>query len=695
MTLPIIPPVVMLMEWCSKKRCALTSSAHRVVAATLVAVCLGFTANRGEAQEAKPDISNLSLDSLTSMEITSVSRKEQKLTEAAAAIFVITNEDIRRSGLTSVAELLRTVPGLDVAEIDANKWPITARGFGERYPDKMLVLLDGRTLYSPLTSGVSWDVQETLLQDIDRIEVIRGPGATLWGSNAVNGVVNIITKGARDTQGGLLEGNFANADRNGGAVRYGGAIGSKGHYRVFAKYFDRDGSPTTDGHPASDKWNDLRGGFRSDWNLSSKTTATLQGDVYRGRAGTTVLGIISLPDALNGDFMDQTITTGGNVLGRWSRNSEHLDTTVQGYFDLANRDETGVLGEFRRAFDIDFVQDFHPESRHDFTWGADFRYSEDRTVGSMNISFNPVGRNTSLYGLFGQDVLSLASNKLKLTLGTKLEHSFYDGFSLQPNLRMVYVPSGHASTWIAISRASESSSRTDADSRSNHDAQFNSTGILTVASDFGSLGIPTEDVVAYEAGSRFQPNHFLALDLVTFYNSYTNRHTHEPGTPYFEGLISSKLLVLPTYTASNIYGETQGIEMLARAQPTHNWELSGSYTLFQIHLHRKSSSQDFDTIAECEGSTPTHKFQLHSLLTLPHKLEVDSSVFYVGRIAGPEISGYTRLDVRAGWKPRSNVEISAGGRNLLQARHAEFGSGELVEAMPVGRTAYVKATWSF
>ena len=637
----------------------------------------------------------MSLESLSSTEITSMSRKEQPLTGSAGAVFVISSEDIRRSGLRNIAELLRTVPGMDVAEIDANKWSVTTRGFGERFPDKTLVMLDGRTLNSPLTSGVNWDVQETVLEDVDRIEVIRGPGATLWGANAVNGVVNIITKDAKATQGALIVGNAATQGRRSAATRYGGAIGPNGHYRIFAQDFDRDGSHTPSGGDAPDAWHDLRAGFRADFSISDVTNLMVQGDLYRGRVGTTVPGLLSLWPPLSGLAIDKTITTGGDVLGRWTRVSDHVDTTVQGYFDLADRNETGVLGEYRRTFDLDIVQHYHSGERHDLIYGGDFRYDADRTVGSLDVSFNPASRSTQLYGVFGQDEIALIPNQLNLTLGTKLEHNYYSGFALQPNSRIIWIASEQTSAWIAISRASESSSRTDADSRTNDSASLGTDGILTLNSTFGTKHLPPENVTAYELGSRFQASQRLTFDLATFYNHYTNRHTSEPGIPFFEDNPSPRHLVVPSITASNISGETHGLELLVKTRPTSRWELSASYTLLEIHLHQSATSLDFATAPESENSSPRNQFQIHSFLNLPHRFDFDSALYYVGQLTGPGVKAYTRLDLRAGWRPNSAFEFSAGGSNLLQSEHYEFGSGDLVQAEPVGRSAYLRATWRF
>lgn len=663
----------------------------------LIGLFLGPLSTALTAQQQKPDLSSLSLESLSSIEITSVSRKEQKISDAAGAIYVITSEDIRRSGLSNIPELLRTVPGLNVAEIDANKWAITSRGFNERFADKMLVLMDGRTLYTPLTSGVNWDVQEMMLEDVERIEVIRGPGATLWGANAVNGVVNIITKQAKDTQAAVVTGRWGYQDASSGAARYGGTIGSMGYYRVFGKYLDRDGTREHSGGVAPDSWHDLRGGFRTDLDISGRAKLTVQGDLYRGRVGQTVPGVISILPPLNGTFIDKTGTTGGDVIGRWTGSYGHVETTVQGYFDLANRDQPALLGEFRHTFDLELVQRYHAGERQDLIWGSDFRYAADRTIGSQNISFSPASRSTQLYGVFGQDEITLIPDRLKLTLGSKIEHNYYSGYALQPNFRAIWIPNKSSSTWLAISRASESSSRTDAEIRTNSDATQSADGTPTLVSDFGSPHLPPENVTAYEFGSRFQAHQELTFDLATFYNYYTNRHTHEPGTPFLEdGLVpSGPVLVLPTYVASNISGETHGLELLAKTHPARMWNLSGSYTLLQMHLHQRSSSLDLTSAKEQEGSSPRHQFQIHSLLNLPHKLEFDTALYYVGKLVGPGINGYTRLDLRTGWRPSSAFEISAGGRNLLQPEHYEFGSGDLVQAEPVERSAYVKVTWHF
>jgi iron complex outermembrane recepter protein len=640
------------------------------------------------------DISELSLDTLASTDITSVSRKSQHLFQAAAAVFVITQEDLRRSGLNSIPEALRLVPGLDVAQIDANKWAITSRGFNERFADKMLVLMDGRAATTPLSSGVYWDVQDTTLADIDRIEVIRGPGATLWGANAVNGVVNIITKKAKDTQGCLLT---ASGGNQGGstAVRCGAKAGKRGAYRIFMKYVNRDAFTDPSGGEAFDDWHALRAGFRADWDLSGGDDLTVQGDIYKGNEGQTVLGMLSLSPPAFGTFNDRTNTSGGNVLVRWHHvSSARLETTAQAYFDATDRNQLGVLGETRRTIDFEFEQHFASGSRHDLVWGGDFRDTPDHTVGSLNISFNPVSRTTQLYGAFFQDEITLLPDRLKITLGSKLEHNYFSGFAVQPNVRLLWELGPKYAVWSAISRASENSSRFDADIRLNQNAFVGTNGTVNLVSSFGSPGLPPENVVAYELGQRTQVGKHVSLDLALFYNHYTNRHTQEPAAPFLESSPAPLHIVLPTVTMSKISGETHGLELSAKWNVVSHWSVTSSYSFFATHLHA-IDSLDVSTAPDTEGSSPRHEFQIHSQLDLRHHFQFDTSAFYVDRLAGPHVPAYTRVDARLGWQGGESWEISGGLQNLLTPRHFEFGSGDLVEATEVGRSAYARVTWKF
>lgn len=662
----------------------------------LWSLCVVGMASSFSAAQSTPavDVSQLSLDTLAATEITSVSRKEERLFQAAAAVFVITQEDIRRSGLNSIPEALRLAPGIDVAQIDANKWAITSRGFNERFADKMLVLIDGRAVVTPLSSGVYWDVQDTVLSDIDRIEVVRGPGATLWGANAVNGVINIITKKAKETQGCLVRLSAGNQGES-SAVRCGAKAGARGAYRIFAKYINRDAFAKSSGREAADDWDTLRAGARADWDLSGKDDLTISGDIYKGSEGQTVLGLISLSPPAVGTFNDRTNFSGGNAMVKWHRaSSARFDTTVQAYFDSTDRSQLGVLGEYRHTIDLEFEQHFAPGNRHDLVWGLDFRGTADRTVGSLNISFNPAKRATQLYGAFIQDDIMLVPDRLKIILGSKLEHNYFSGFAAQPNVRLLWETNPKYTVWGAISRASENSSRFDADIRLNRDAFVDSNGTLNLVSSFGATGLPPENVVAYELGERSQVGKHISLDLALFYNHYTNRHTQEPAAPFVETDPQPTHIVLPTITESKISGESHGLELSAKCQLVHYWSLTSSYSFFASHLHA-INSLDVSTAPDTERNSPHHEFQVHSRLDLSHHLEFDASAYYVGRLAGPPVLAYTRVDSRLGWRGGESWEISGVLQNLLSPRHYEFGSGDLVEATQVGRSAYANVIWKF
>jgi iron complex outermembrane recepter protein len=648
------------------------------------------------AQQEKPDLSDLSLDTLANAEITSVSRKEEKLSQAAAAVFVITQEDIRRSGLSSIPELLRMVPGITVAQINASTWAITARGFNEVLADKLLVLIDGRTVFDPLSSGVYWDVQDVILEDIERIEVIRGPGATLWGANAVNGVVNIITKKAKDTQGGLVSGSAGSQDGEIALTRYGGPIGDRGNYRVFAKYLHQDAFTDSQGNESNDDWHLVHSGFRADMTLSSRDDLTIQGDLYQGNEGQSVPGLLSLSPPSTGNFDSRTDLNGGDLLGRWHRaSSERLDTTVQMYYERDVRNETDVLAETRRTIDLDFAQHFRAGTRHDLLWGGDYRYSSDDTRGTLNLSFDPTAQATNLFGAFLQDEITVVPERLMLTVGAKLEHNYYSGFALQPNARALWNVRPHYAIWVAVSRASENSSRFDADIRVNENAVTGPNGVPTLISSFGTPHLPPESVAAYQVGVRGQVSKRLTFDIATFYNHYTDRHTQELGVTFFEADPPPEHLVIPTITRSNISGETHGVEAFGQLKLASFWMVSVGYSLFEIHLHAAPGSQDFETASESEGSTPRHAYQVRSQINLPHRLEFDSAVYYTGTLVGPELPSYARVDTRLGWHLTEHLETSVGVQNLLDPRHYEFGSGGFVNATQVGRNGYGKLTWRF
>ena len=670
----------------------------RVLYACLIGamIILGRAPLSAQDPPSTPDLTTVSLEELMNVKVTSVSKKEEKLFQTAAAIYVITEEDIRRSGLSNLPELLRLAPGLQVARIDGNKWAISARGFNGRFANKLLVLIDGRSIYSSETSGVYWEEQNLPLENIERIEIIRGPGGTLWGANAVNGVINIITKRAQETQGGRITAGGGSEESGFGCVQYGGKIGNRAYYRAHAKYLNRTGLVDASGRNTHDWQHTLSGGWRLDWEPSESDTLSVHGDIYDTvlRETSLVLSPVALfapPTLTPGEF------TGGNALARWRHVfSERSDMALQVYFNRA-RQEIRDLGQRFDTFDFDFQHHLALGRRQDLLYGLGYRLIVDQTSSNSGtpIQYVPKGKSIQIFSGFVQDALTLVKDRLKLTIGSKLERHDYTGFELQPSARLLWTPSAHQTVWAAISRAVRTPARYDQDLRSNFRASSDADGTPIEIIAFGDSRTTSEVLHAYEFGYRVQPDKKLLLDIAAFYNLYDRLITIEPDQPFFQIDPQPPRLVLP-YRFSNLgRGESYGLEATANLGLTRRWRLQGSYSFLRMQLHHDAASQD--TVSEGdEGLNPQHQFQFHSYLTLPHNLEMDSSLYHVSRLPNAGIPGYTRLDLRFGWKVREGIELSLGLQNLLDHRHPEFDRIDvLVTTSQAKRSIYGKATWHF
>ncbi len=434
---------------CDRLRKRRISYAKRFLVTALAAVFVTTTV-WGDAGQDAPDVTAMSVEDLMNIQVTSVSKRTQRLADAAAAVFVITQEDIARSGARNIPETLRMVPGLEVARIDENKWAIGSRGFNGRFADKLLVLIDGRSVYTPLFSGVYWDVQDVPLENVDRIEVIRGPGATLWGANAVDGVINIITKPAKETQSGLVKVEGGDEQLTADTVRYGNRIGDKGYYRAYVKYFDWASNEALNRQNAFDGWHEIRGGFRSDWTLSHKDSLTFQGDTYNSREGETItLPALTFP--YSSTFGNVGNYSGGNLLGRWTHNSgNNSNFSLQAYFDRTNYSDNFLFDDHESVFDVDFQHDFHVGSRNEIVWGAGYRSIQDRNVSSPTVSVTPSHAQYNQFSTFVQDEVSFLDSRLRVTVGSKFEHNAFTGWEFEPNVRFLGNLSKKQSVWAAI-----------------------------------------------------------------------------------------------------------------------------------------------------------------------------------------------------------------------------------------------------
>ena len=645
-----------------------------------------------------PDLAELSLEDLTRLQVTSVSKKAEPLQHAPAAVYVITGEEIRRSGVTSIPDALRLAPGVQVARINAHDWAISARGFNDLYANKLLVLIDGRSVYTPLFAGVYWDVQDVMLEDIERIEVIRGPGATLWGANAVNGVINITTKSSKLTQGALVTAGYGTEEQGFGAVRYGGPLGDHGSYRLYGKFFNRDDSILANGDDANDRWESLRGGFRTDWEPSEQDSFTLQGDAYSNREHQTF-------DLLTPVFPFSSMQNlvgrqeGGNALGRWVHTfSPDSELRLQAYYDRTSR-QNDFFNEDRDTADVEAQYRFPVLEWNDVVVGAGYRYSDSYNLRSnFTLWFTPPERETHIFNTFIQDEITLVPERLFLTLGTKLEYNDYTHWEVQPSGRLLWTPSDKHALWGSISRAVRTPSRAQTDLHVTTDVLPPGTpqnptpfpGAVTLA---GDRDVRSEVLVAYEAGYRVQPEPFLAFDLALFYNDYSKLTSFDLGPVDLSNVpayIRYQLLF-----ANRIKGETYGGELAANWEVAKWWLLRGSYSYLEMQIRGHDDSSD-SLARQTEGTSPHHQISLRSLMDFPRHLQLDITARYVDALDAIGIDSYVALDVRLGWHPTKNLDISIVGQSLLDDRHAEFRPSVVREQQTeVERAFYGKITWTF
>lgn len=659
------------------------------MAATLLAACLAIV-SLCTAQEKAPDLTAKSIEDLMSMEVTSVSKKEQKVSRTAAAIYVITQEDIRRSGMTSVAELLRLVPGMDVAQINANNWAISSRGFNKRFADTLLVLIDGRSLYSPDFAGVFWQVQQLMLEDIERIEVIRGPGAAVWGANAVSGVINILTKKAKDTQKGLVSGGAGTQERGFAGVRYGGSDGDKLAYRVYGNYFDRGEFQTATGQGAGDHWQGVRGGFRTDFQFSGHDKLTVEGDAYNmSTQGQTNIATFAPPFA--GEPFTTTTYTGGDLDGRWTHTySPKSEFSFQMYYSGLSRDDI-LSSSYQTIADAAFQDRFALGERQDIIWGAEYRFTSDPTHPTSFLSFAPRDLDTDLGSVFIQDEIAVLPNRLWFTAGIELEDAPFSGFNVEPSGRLLWEVSENQSLWISAAQANRSPQRSE---RGLHDiAQVfpGPGGSLTSIDVFGSSAADNETYLDFEVGYRAQVTPTLSADLTSFYEHYNDLSTQEQGLP-FSSNVPVPHTVIPFFYANGMHGHGYGAELSLSWKPLSRLKVKGGYSFLGQTLRSNPGSND-TTSSQEEGDNPRHQFQLRSQLDLPGKTEFDTSIYYVGKLVDQSVPAYTRLDLRLGWHPRKSLDFDLIGQNLLDPRHLEFLNNTGLVPSYSTRRVFARLTW--
>jgi iron complex outermembrane receptor protein len=622
---------------------------HRGVVSIVAALACVPTSSHSQQQVAQ--LVDFSLEQLGQIKVTSASRREERLVEAPASIYVITADDIRRSGYTTIGEVLRLAPNLQVVRGDTNQYIIGARGFLGGTANKMLVLVDGRTIYTPLFSGVFWDAQYIVLEDIERIEVISGPAATLWGSNGVNGVINITTFSARQTQGAQVTAVAGDFER-GGVARYGGRLGDDGHFRVYARYFDRDERGLANGASAKDASQRAVAGFRMDWERASHA-ATVQGDVYQGDIGN-----------LGGD----RDVSGGNILARWQHRIDATSSMrLQAYYDRSEREHSGTFGEKLDIFDVDFQHVLAPRAGHTLVWGAGYRHARDDIANSAALAFLPARTTLQWGNVFAQDEVALARN-VNLTLGLKAETNPYSGTEWLPNLRLGWQPVDDSLLWGALSRAVRAPSRLDRELFVPGQPPFALASSDTFMSEVANVA---------EIGYRTQASNVASFSLTAFHHRYPNLRSIEP--------TSSGLTF-----GNGLKARTSGLEAWGSWRLVPAWRLAAGFVVLREHFETRPGSADVGGVSQL-ANDPRRTAQLRSSWDITSAIEFDVAARYMGKLPAPVVPAYTVVDARLGWRMNRNLEWSFVVQNAFDREHAEAGTapGRAV----FGRSYFVKVQW--
>ncbi len=596
------------------------------------------------AAAAGGEFADMSLEQLGEVVITSLSRQEERLGEAAAAVFVIGAEDIRRSGARTLPEALRLAPNLQVARVDARNYAITARGFNSPFENKLLMLIDGRSVYSPLFSGVYWDVQDVVMEDVARIEVISGPGATIWGANAVNGVINVITRPAGDSQGGLLAASAGGREQD-GALRYGGALPADGHYRVYAKYARADATETTRGVDTVTGWRRVQGGFRADWALAPGAL-TLSGDAYDGALG----------QARTVDIL----VSGANLQANLRRKLEgDAELRLQAILDHTERNQPNAFVERLDTLTLEAQHSLRLAGGHNVTWGGGYRQSRDKVVNGALFAFLPGDTTLRWANLFAQDELALRP-ALRLTAGLKLERNNYTGLELLPNLRLAWTPAAGQLWWTSLSRSVRAPSRIDRD-------LFAPGKPLMIAGQpfYALAGGPqfaSEVAKVLELGYRAQPRAPWSYSLTAYVADYDKLRTLEPH-PGASSLLSNMG-----------EGRSRGLEAWGSWQAAPSWRLSGGLVLQHVETRLKPGSHDASGDTGLATNDPNLHWSLRSSHELSEHCQLDLSLRHTGKLPRPAVPAYYEMDAQLLWRLRPDLDLALLGQNLLHARHHEFGA---------------------
>lgn len=681
---------------------SLCSRSTGKIALLLVLLCAAHRRSRAEMPKQEgagsTALKTLTLEQLGEIEVTAASKEPEEVWRTPAAISVITQEEIRRSGDTSLPETLRRVPGLEVARIDSSSWAVGIRGFGSAFSKSVLVLIDGRNVYTPLFAGVNWRLQHLLLEDIDRIEVIRGPGGTVWGTNAVNGVINIVTTNSKNSSAGSVSLGAGNVDQGSGGFRYKGNLGRSTTYRAYGMAFGRGPEFHID-RDTFDDWQFGQAGFRLDWDSRRGNTVTVQGDLYKGEIGEREnIAYYSPPASVNVDSPEDV--SGGNLLTQWRHELPRgSDFRVQAYYDRTYR-LGSQLGETRNTFDIDFIHHLGAVPRQDIIWGIGARWSPSDLIQTVaTVDFEPHHQSDNIYSAFLQDEFAIVRDNLSLTVGSKFEHNIYTGWETQPNARLTWTPGLHQTLWAAVTRAVRSPSRIDEDIQLTQ--LFTTVPLPVYLRVVGNPKFVSETLLGYEFGYRKLLTARLYADIALFHND--QNHLTSFGSPSisFESTPPPLREVATIPWVNGLKGNTDGAEISPDWRSTNWLQFKASYSYLNLHVKNRPGNADTATIQTDEGSSPRHQVMLQSLVNLPKGFEFDPSYRYVSALPAQSssnqptdfVKAYNSMDVRIGWHLRKEFDLSIAGQDLFQPNHAEFG-GDPGPLVRIKRSVYAQLKWT-
>jgi iron complex outermembrane receptor protein len=665
-------------------------SLTRVLLAALLST-IATPASAG-AQAMAPDLARVSIEDLMNIEITSASRKEQRAIDTAAAVSVITQDDIRRSGMRTLPELFRLIPGMQVAQINANNWAISARGFNDLWSNKLLVLVDGQSIYTRQFSGVFWRDQDLVLDDIDRIEVVRGAGGSVWGANAVNGVINIVTKSSSETKGPLARLSGGSFDGAQASMRYGGSLGNTS-YRIYSQWSDHGTSLDPQLSSAGDRWRRFTNGFRTDWTTGANAVTT-QGNFVSGSSRPLWTGFTGPTPSLSGITPSSDDTVGnGTLMARWTHSAANgASLQVQSFADFRGGDDgDGGSVVDDKTFDVDMQFHTKLSARNDVVVGGGYRHVDTTFNGTFAYSLSPIESKGNVLNMFAQDEIAL-TDRVALTLGSKLERDTISGWAMEPTARVLAKLGSRQRLWGAVSQARRTPSLGDLYQRINYAAFIGATGFPVVLGLKGNPDYHAERFLDVEGGYRLDIGSNASIDVTIFRGDYHGLPTNEPMTPVLETTPGPPHLFIGTTYANLLDASTSGVEVAGHWAPTSVWRLDGSYTGIRLVRHVDASSRDAQA-ALSDGNAPAHQWQVRTSLWLGSRMEVNAGLYHVGALRTLTIPAYTRADARAEVKITQPLALVVAGQNLLDRAHAEWATTEGVTATLIPRSITVSLVW--